>query len=348
MTAIFKPEGNLFRATEHAGGPWSPDMLQGSATTALMTREVERLAQKSGFAVRRLTFDLWRPAGLSAFAVETGLHTGRSRNEQVSVDFRLYLRRRIPLLQRAIVSVVESMVSQAERAGNATMPSYTHLRRAQPVLVAHVWLSHAAALRRDWDRFETARHEADLMPLGSGALAGSGFPFDREALAHDLGFEGITRNSMDVSGDRDFALDFMHAAGLTMLHLSRLAEDWILYSGEEYGWLDLAGGVTSGSSMMPQKRNPDVFEIARGSAARLLGDLTSVLVTLKGLPSGYNKDLQDDKRPLFDAVDTMMLVVPAVAGALDDVVTRAHGANVLTEAREFVAAKLGEVSASGR
>lgn len=233
------------------------------------------------------------------------LHTGRSRNEQVSVDFRLYLRRRIPHLQRAIVSVVEAMVTQAERAGDATMPSYTHLRRAQPVLVAHVWLSHAAALRRDWDRLETARHEADLMPLGSGAIAGTSYAVDTEFLAQTLGFTRVTLNSIDTSGDRDFVASFLYACAMCMTRLSRLAEDVILFTSEEFGFFELADEVATGSSLMPQKKNPDPMELVRGKAGRAIGVLSGWLATMKGLPLGYNKDLQEDKALAFGAEDDL-------------------------------------------
>jgi argininosuccinate lyase len=158
---------------------------------------------------------------------------------------------------------------------------------------------------RDWERLGEARRRANVLPLGSGALAGSGFPFDREVMARDLGFEGITRNSMDVSADRDFALDFLFAAAVTMLHLSRLAEDWILYSSEEFGWMELGEGVTSGSSLMPQKKNPDSLELIRGKSGRVVGCLVSLLVTVKGLPMTYNRDMQEDKVPLFEAADQL-------------------------------------------
>jgi argininosuccinate lyase len=233
------------------------------------------------------------------------LHTGRSRNEQVSVDFRLYLRRQIPLLQRAVVSVVEALVIQAERAGQATMPSYTHLRRAQPVLVAHVWLSYAAALRRDFDRLEAARHEADLMPLGSGAIAGTSYNIDTKFLAETLGFSRVTLNSIDTSGDRDFVASFMYACAMCMTRLSRLAEDVILFTSEEFGFFELADEVATGSSLMPQKKNPDPMELVRGKAGRAIGVLSGWLATMKGLPLGYNKDLQEDKALAFSAEDDL-------------------------------------------
>jgi argininosuccinate lyase len=233
------------------------------------------------------------------------LHTGRSRNEQVSVDFRLYLRRRIPLLQHAVVSVIDAAVAQAELAGQATMPSYTHLRRAQPVLVAHVWLSYAAALRRDWDRLEAARQEADLMPLGSGAIAGTSYAIDTAFLAKTLGFSRVTLNSIDTSGDRDFVASFLYACAMCMTRLSRLAEDVILFTSEEFGFFELADEVATGSSLMPQKKNPDPMELVRGKAGRAIGVLSGWLATMKGLPLGYNKDLQEDKALAFSAEDDL-------------------------------------------
>jgi argininosuccinate lyase len=177
------------------------------------------------------------------------------------------------------------------------------LRRAQAVLWPHYLLAYFEMFVRDWERFGEARRRANVMPLGSGALAGSGFPFDRDALARDLDFEAVTRNSMDVSADRDFALDFLYAAAVAMLHLSRLAEDWILFSSEEFGWLELGDEVTSGSSLMPQKKNPDSLELIRGKCGRVTGDLNSLLMCMKGLPLTYNRDMQEDKEPLFDAAD---------------------------------------------
>lgn len=234
------------------------------------------------------------------------LHTGRSRNEQVSLDFRLYLRRRIPGIQRGIAALVRAFVTQAEDAGDAVMPSYTHLRRAQPVLVAHVWLAHAAAFRRDVDRFDVARREADWMPMGSGAIAGTSYDVDVDWLADRLGFSRVVPNSIDTSGDRDFVAGFLHACAMTMVHLSRLAEDVILLTSEEFGFFELADAVSTGSSLMPQKKNPDPLELVRGKSGRTIGLLTGWLATMKGLPLGYNKDLQEDKATAFEAEDTVM------------------------------------------
>jgi argininosuccinate lyase len=274
------------------------------------------------------------------------LHTGRSRNEQVSVDFRLYLRRRIPLLQRAVVSVIDAMVQQAELAGAATMPSYTHLRRAQPVLVAHVWLAHAAALRRDWDRFETARHEADLMPLGSGAIAGTSYAVDTEFLAKTLGFSRVTINSIDTSGDRDFVASFLYACAMCMTRLSRLAEDVILFTSEEFGFFELADALATGSSLMPQKKNPDPMELVRGKAGRAIGMLAGWLATMKGLPLGYNKDLQEDKALAFSAEDDVAGCLMTCAAVVRTLTPRpavmrqaASGLLLATEVADYLVAR---------
>jgi len=250
------------------------------------------------------------------------LHTGRSRNEQVSVDLRLYLRRRIPLLQQALRAVITALADQAEAAGDALMPSYTHLRRAMPVLVAHYLLSHAAALQRDHARLGQARDESDALPLGSGAIAGTGYAVDTAALAARLGFSRVVANSMDASSDRDFAATFLYATAVGMVHLSRLAEDLILFTSEEFGYFELADASATGSSMMPQKKNPDPLELVRGKAGRAIGHLTGLLVSMKGLPTGYNKDLQEDKEPLFDAEDTLAVSLAATAAVVSRLTLR--------------------------
>lgn len=247
------------------------------------------------------------------------LHTGRSRNDQVATATRLWTIDACVRLDTQLRQLQQVMITQAERLGDAILPAYTHLQRAQPVLGTHWMLSHFWPVERDRARLAAAGRAASSMPLGSGAVAGSAFPVSRELLRQRLGFDAISPNSIDAVADRDFVAETLFALALLGTHLSRLAEDMILFGSGEFGFVRFGDAFSTGSSMMPQKRNPDVFEIARGSAARMLGDLTTVLATLKGLPSGYNKDLQDDKRPLFDAVDTMMLVVPAVAGALDEV-----------------------------
>jgi argininosuccinate lyase len=250
------------------------------------------------------------------------IHTGRSRNEQVSLDVRLWLRDEIDGAKSELKALLQSLLDLAKRYPDAVVPGYTHLRRAQAVLWPHYLLSYFEMFARDYERLEQARKRVNLLPLGSGALAGSAFPFDRDAIARDLGFEGVTRNSMDVSGDRDFALDFLYAASTIMLHLSRLSEDWILYSSEEFGWMELGDGVTSGSSLMPQKKNPDSLELIRGKTGRVFGDFTSLFVTMKGLPMTYNRDMQEDKEPLFDAVDQVRGSLVMAAAVAETVVLR--------------------------
>lgn len=234
------------------------------------------------------------------------LHTGRSRNDQVGVDMRLYVRRRVPDIQQSLLAVIDALVTQAAAAGDAVMPSYTHVRRAQPVTVAHYLLAHAAALRRDVDRFAVVRAEADSMPLGAGAIAGTNYAVDTAFLATRLGFSRVVANSIDATSDRDYVSSFLHASSLAMVHLSRLAEDVVLFTGEEFGFFVLSDAVATGSSLMPQKKNPDPMELVRGKAGRAIGNLAGWLATMKSLPSGYNKDLQEDKEALFDSEDTLM------------------------------------------
>ena len=271
------------------------------------------------------------------------LHTGRSRNEQVSLDLRLYLRRRIPLLQRAVAGVIDAIAAQAASAGDALMPSFTHFRPAQPVLVAHFFLSHAAPLRRDFARLEAARAECDALPLGSGAIAGTAYAVDVAALARDLGFSRVVDNSMDASSDRDFAATFLYAAALTMVHLSRLAEDLIIFCGDEHRFFELSDALSTGSSMMPQKKNPDPLELVRGKSGRALGHLVSLLTALKGLPTGYNKDLQEDKEAVFGAEDTLagsLAVVRSVVGGLtlnrDRTAAAASGLLLATDVADYL------------
>ena len=274
------------------------------------------------------------------------LHTGRSRNEQVSVDFRLYLRRRVPVIQAALSTLIDGLAHQAALAGTATMPSYTHMRRAQPVLVAHAWLAHAAVLRRDVERFEYARDEADIMPLGSGAIAGTAYAIDVNALARRLGFTRVSRNSIDTSSDRDFVATFLYACSMAMVHLSRLAEDAILWTSEEFGFFELHDSVATGSSLMPQKKNPDPLELVRGKSGKVSGMLSGWLMTMKGLPIGYNKDLQEDKSIAFEAEDTVIGCARTTATVirtltLRPAVTRtaASGLLLATEVADFLVGK---------
>jgi len=245
------------------------------------------------------------------------LHTGRSRNEQVSVDLRLYLMRRIPHLQSAVAAVVASLATQAASAGDALMPAFTHFRAAQPVLVAHFFLAHVAGLRRDYDRLGLARNEADALTLGSGAIAGTSYDVDVRVLAAELGFSRVVANSIDASSDRDFAASFHYACAMTMVHLSRLAEDLIILCGEGHRFFELSDALSTGSSMMPQKKNPDPLELVRGKTGRSVGHLVALLTAMKGLPSGYNKDLQEDKEAIFDAEDTVAGCLAAVRAIVD-------------------------------
>jgi argininosuccinate lyase len=244
------------------------------------------------------------------------LHTGRSRNDQVATDFRLWALRACDRLQTHLVELQQAMLDSAESNLNMAMPGYTHLQHAQPVTWGHWLLSHFWPLGRDRRRLVQVREATAVLPLGSAALAGTAFPIDREALARDLGFTAISQNSIDGVSDRDFAADFLYAATMIGLHLSRLSEQLILFSSSEFGFVRLDDSYSTGSSLMPQKKNPDTLELTRGKSGRLLGNLTGLLATLKGLPSTYDKDLQEDKEPLFDAYDNLCLMLPVMAGLI--------------------------------
>ncbi len=244
------------------------------------------------------------------------LHTGRSRNDQVATASRMWAMDACAAIDSEVRALQSVIVGHAGELVDAIMPAYTHLQRAQPVSAAHWMLSHFWPLQRDRGRVSAASRAAASLPLGSGAIAGSAYQVPRDLLKETLGFSAISENSIDAVGDRDFVVDLLYAISMIAAHASRLAEDMILFGSSEFGFVRFGDTFTTGSSMMPQKRNPDAMEIARGFAARSLGGITAFLATLKGLPSGYNKDLQDDKRILFEAVDTTLLVLPAVAGAL--------------------------------
>jgi argininosuccinate lyase len=242
------------------------------------------------------------------------LHTGRSRNDQVATDLRLFARRELAGIARSVLGLEEVLLDRAESAGDAYLPGYTHLQRAQPVLLAHHLLAHAWALSRDVDRLLATRHRLDVSPLGAGALAGSSLPLDPDATAADLGFASRFENSLDVVSDRDFVAEALFDLALLGIHLSRMGEEMVLWSSEEWGFATLADAYATGSSMLPQKKNPDIAELARAKAGRLIGDLTGLLATLKGLPLAYNRDLQEDKEPLFDALDQLRGGLAAMAG----------------------------------
>ncbi|MBI2759729.1 MAG: argininosuccinate lyase [Chloroflexi bacterium] len=261
------------------------------------------------------------------------LHTGRSRNDQVATDFRLWMLQAIPELNSALHILQSSLIEQAEKAiphpnpspsgrgargeGEAIlMPGYTHLQRAQPILLAHWWLSHYHPLQRDRERLADLIKRVSILPLGSGALSGTPVSVDRAALAESLGFAAASPNSLDAVSDRDFAAEFLFCAAMTGIHLSKLAEQIVLYTSAEFGFFELSDSFSTGSSLMPQKKNPDVFELTRGKAGTLIGMLTGLLATLKGLPSTYDKDLQEDKAPVFTATDTLLAILPVIADAL--------------------------------
>jgi argininosuccinate lyase len=244
------------------------------------------------------------------------LHTGRSRNDQVATDFRLWVMDAAVEIDGLLNGLQTALVTQAEIHLNSVMPGYTHLQPAQPITLAHWLMSFFWMLARDRERLMDARRRMSVSPLGSGALAGTPFPIDRVALARDLGFDMCSQNSLDAVSDRDFVAETLFTLALMGTHLSRLAEDIVLYSNPLFGYITLHDRYSTGSSLMPQKRNPDPMELARGKAGRLIGDLTGLLVTLKGLPSTYNKDLQEDKEALFDAVDTVKLLLPVVTAII--------------------------------
>jgi argininosuccinate lyase len=250
------------------------------------------------------------------------LHTGRSRNDQVVTDFRLWILEALPLMDAAIRDLQSSLVKRAEADFDLLMPGYTHLQRAQPVLLSHWWLAHFWPLQRDRERLSDLAGRTAVLPLGSGALAGVPFNIDREALAEALGFDSPSSNSIDAVSDRDFAAEFLFCAALCGVHLSRLAEAMVLFSSAEFGFFELPDAYATGSSLMPQKKNPDPFELARGKAGGLVGLLSGLLATLKGLPSAYDKDLQEDKQPVFAAFDTMAALLPVLAGALRTLAVR--------------------------
>ena len=298
--------------------------VQALARADVLTREEARALDEGLLAVaRRLSGGI--PAGAGDEDIHTlverllyeeigdlagKLHTGRSRNDQVATDSRLWALRALHRVDVELRALQSALLEQAAQNVDVLMPAYTHLRRAQPVRVAHWLLSYFWALDRDCQRLVHATERVSTLPLGSGAIAGSGFPVDRTLLKELLGFRSVTHNSLDTVGDRDWVCEVVFVAALLGAHLSRLAEDLIVFSSEEFGFLRLPEAYTTGSSLMPQKRNPDGLELARGKAARLNGDVTAALAMLKGLPSGYNKDMQEDKTLLFDAIDTLLLLLP--------------------------------------
>jgi argininosuccinate lyase len=261
------------------------------------------------------------------------LHTGRSRNEQIATDLRLFVRDSIDTIQNLIADWIEAILSRADAAGNAAMPAYTHLQPAEPVLVAHWLLAYVEMFLRDAARLADCRKRANLCPLGSGAVAGATLTLNRQAMAAELGFDGPTANSIDATSDRDFALEFVQTLSLLALHLSRWAEEMILFSTPAYGFVELPEAYSTGSSAMPQKKNPDLLELVRGKAARLMGCAVTLETLVKGLPLAYNKDLQETQEPVFNPADTIIAMLPLVTGFMNTV--------------EFNEAKMNQAASSG-
>jgi argininosuccinate lyase len=291
LAAMLKALDELDRAC--ADGSFRPTVADEDVHTALERGLLERLGALGG-----------------------KLRAGRSRNDQVATDLRLYLRDHVRTIVARLAELEDALIGQAEQHMDTPVPGLTHLQHAQPVLLAHQLLAHVQAFARDASRLRDWDRRAAVSPLGAGALAGSSLPLDPEALAAELGFDSAFDNSMDAVSDRDFAAEFCFAAALLGVHLSRLGEEVALWASYEFSWAQLDDAYATGSSIMPQKKNPDVAELARGKAGRLIGGLTGLLTTLKGLPLTYNRDLQEDKEPVFDAVDTLLMVLPAVAGLI--------------------------------
>ena len=250
------------------------------------------------------------------------LHTGRSRNDQVAVDFRLYIKEEIPKIINMLLDLENVLIAKAEANLDAVMPGYTHLQRAQPTTFAHYMMAYANMIRRDITRFEDCLERMDECPLGAGALATSSYPVNRERTAQLLGFKKPTENSLDSVSDRDYAIEFLSACSLCMMHLSRFSEEIILWCSWEFKFVDLDDAYSTGSSIMPQKKNPDVAELVRGKTGRIYGDLIALLTVMKGLPLAYNKDMQEDKEPVFDAIDTIEMCIPVFGAMLNTLTVR--------------------------
>ena len=270
------------------------------------------------------------------------LHTARSRNDQVATDFRLWVRDAMDAAEAGLAALQRALVTRAAEHAETVMPGFTHLQSAQPVTLGHHLMAYYEMLRRDRSRFADARARMNECPLGSAALAGTGFPIDREAVALALDFDRPTANSLDAVSDRDFALDYLQAATQASLHLSRLAEEFVLWASQMFGFVSLSDSFSTGSSIMPQKRNPDAAELVRGHAGRILGALTSLSVTMKGLPLAYSKDMQDDKQPVFEAHDLLTLSLAAMTGMVETVTFNAERMRAAAEAGHTTATDLAD------
>jgi len=305
----------------HAGALKNAGVLSSSELIAIL-QGLEQIAERAASSPDFLDDDEAEDVHhfvekrLVALIGDTGykLHSGRSRNEQIATDLRLYVRAAIDQLRADLGECLAAFLDCAQQAGDSSMPAYTHLQRAEPVLIGHWLLAYVEMFLRDAERLADCRKRLNLSPLGSGAVAGATLPLDRRAMAEELGFDAATANSIDATSDRDFILEFVGALSVLAVHLSRWAEEMILFSSQEYGFIRLPEAYSTGSSAMPQKMNPDLLELTRGKAARIVGDATALLVTLKGLPLAYNKDLQETQQPLFHATDTALALLPMVSG----------------------------------
>ena len=288
-------------------------------------------------AVERRVTELCGPTGAK-------LHTGRSRNDQSVTGLRLWCKKQIPEIARRLLALQETLLRRADEAAakGAYLPGYTHVQRAQPVMLSHHLMAHCWALGRDLDRLLDAMVRVDVSPLGAGALAGSSLPLDPEFTARELGFSAVFDNSLDVVSDRDFVAEFMFALSLVAVHLSRIGEEWVLWTSEEFGFASLDDGYATGSSMLPQKKNADIAELARGKAGRVIGGLVGLLTTLKGLPLSYNRDLQEDKEPLFDAVEQVSLGLAAIEGMIATATFRYDAMQNAADAPTMAATDLAE------
>lgn len=288
-------------------------------------------------AVERRVTELCGPTGAK-------LHTGRSRNDQSVTGLRLWCKKQIPEIARRLLALQETLLRRADEAAakGAYLPGYTHVQRAQPVMLSHHLMAHCWGLGRDLDRLIDAMVRVDVSPLGAGALAGSSLPLDPEFTARELGFSAVFDNSLDVVSDRDFVAEFMFALSLVAVHLSRIGEEWVLWTSEEFGFASLDDGYATGSSMLPQKKNADIAELARGKAGRVIGGLVGLLTTLKGLPLSYNRDLQEDKEPLFDAVEQVSLGLAAIEGMIATATFRYDAMQNAADAPTMAATDLAE------
>src|SRR5215470_16319025 len=319
---------DLRASAVHARALGRAGVLQQSEVEAITDglKKIGEMAAEPGFPERpefAVTEDVhsFIESRLVELIGQTGykLHTGRSRNDQVAVATRLFLREEIAAIDEAIRDAQRALVELADRYVADPLPGYTHLQKAQPSLFAHFLLAYFQMFSRDRQRMADVKRRVNSLPLGSGALVGTNFPVDREWMAAELGFDGVTRNSLDAVSDRDYVIEFVSASAIAMAHLSRLAEDLIIYSTQEFGFIKLGDAISTGSSLMPQKKNPDSLELIRGKSARVFGHLTALLTLTKGLPLAYNKDLQEDKEALFDTIDTLSASLGVMATVLRNI-----------------------------